>query len=130
MAEPDTAQSAYYQRALEALRAATDNLTQGHLETAVNRAYYACFYAVHSVLQNLNLIATSHKQTGILFRKHFIATGKMDKKFNRTWESLQKYRMDADYDPLPIISREKTASLIDQAKEFVDTLFSIPANPA
>lgn len=122
MAEPDTAQSAYRQRAIEALKAASDNLTQGHLETAVNRAYYACFYAVHSVLQNINVIATGHKQTGILFRKHFIAAGKIDKKFNRTWESLQTYRMDADYDPIPMISHEKAASLIDQAKEFVEAL--------
>lgn len=122
MAEKDSNAKAYEERAIAALKAASDNLSQGHLETAVSRAYYACFYAVHSALQTLGLIATSHKQTGILFRKHFIATGKMDKKFNRTWDTLQKYRMDADYEPVSMIDHNKAESLVDQARDFVNTL--------
>ena len=120
--EKMTVSEAFRSRALEALKSAEDAIGQEHKETAVSRAYYACFFAVHSRLETLKLSAASHKQTGILFRKHFIATGLMDKKFSGSWEELQTFRMDADYAPVPDITPEKARDLVSQAEEFVNQL--------
>ena len=117
-------EGAYRARAIEALKAAQDNLTQSHLETAVSRAYYACFYAVHSRLAALKAVAMSHKRTGILFRKYFIATGEIDKRFNATWSALQEHRMDADYAAVPSLDPERAKKLVSQAREFVEGLLA------
>lgn len=127
MAGKNADEVAYRARALEAIKSSEDALAQGHLETAVSRSYYACFYAVHSKLASLDLEATSHKQVGILFRRHFIANGKMAKRYNVIWEGLQKYRMDADYTPVPKIDPEKAQSLVNQAIDFVETLIGTKA---
>lgn len=113
-------------RAYEAIDSAKDALAGGHLETAVSRSYYACYYAIHSRLEEKGKIAGSHKQTGILFREFFIKNGAMDKKYSTMFRELSEWRMDADYSPMPETSHEKVAMLVQEAEEFVKTILSIP----
>lgn len=112
----------YIERADEALASAKDALEDGHLETAVSRAYYACFYSVHSQLAKRKQIASSHKQTGIKFRELFIKTGLLDKNFSDILKGLEKWRMDVDYAPCPEITPKKAAELVKKAEEFVTAL--------
>lgn len=114
----------YRDRAQEALRSAQDALRDGHKETAVSRAYYACYYAIHSQLETSGETAGSHKQTGIRFRELFIKSGRLDKKYSVIYRELAEWRMDADYSPLPNITREKVAELVAAAQEFVSTLLT------
>lgn len=124
MEKPANEQALFKQRALEALRSAKDALKQEHLETAVSRAYYACFYAIHSKLSGMGELPSSHKQTGIRFRELFIKTGKLEKQFSDIFTELSEGRMDADYSPLPEMTTEKVDELIRHAEMFIQALLA------
>ena len=62
-------------RALEALAEAVLLLDSGHANTAVNRLYYACFYAVSALLLTKGLTATSHSGLRTPFHQHLIRPG-------------------------------------------------------
>lgn len=113
----------YQVRAHEALLSAKDALADGHLETAISRAYYACYYAIHSKLEEKGEVAGSHKQTGILFRKIFIKTGLMDKRYSVFFRELFEWRMDSDYAPFPEATKELADDAIKKAEDFVATIF-------
>lgn len=124
MEEVDPARS-YRERAEEALRSAHDALRDGHRETAVSRAYYACYYAIHSRLEARGEMAGSHKQTGIRFRELFIKAGRLDKKYSVIYRELTEWRMDADYSPVPNVTSERAAGLVTSAQEFVSALLTV-----
>ncbi len=115
----------YETRARKEIKEAKDHLKREFLETVVSTAYYSCFYAIHSQLARLGILAKSHKQAGIEFRRHFIRTNKMDKKYSKIWTELSKWRLTADYTAIPVIDKNKAAELLDQAGDFVDTLLVI-----
>ena len=50
------------------------------LNTAVNRLYYACFYAVIALLVKHEISTKTHSGAKQMFGLHFIKTGKIDAK--------------------------------------------------
>ncbi len=119
------ARQAYARRAREAVVAARDALKQGHLEMAVSRAYYACFYAMHAQLEGLGESAGSHKQTAILFRQYFIKTELLDVRFSVILRELAEWRAIADYSPDPKIVKEHASALVAKAADFVKALLAL-----
>lgn len=113
---------AFEKKAREEIQVARDLLKDNHYDAAVSRAYYACFYAIHALLAEQGVEAASHKQTGIEFRRLFIKTGKLDKRYSDILEELSSSRMDADYDAFSVLDQEMTSSLLEQAENFVQTL--------
>src|SRR5450759_2020527 len=65
--------------------------------TAINRLYYACFYAVIALLLKNNFYTRSHDGARILFSDKFIKTGIIDKKFGKLFSKLFDYRQKGDY---------------------------------
>ncbi len=65
------------ERALETLEEAVLLLNAGHTNTAVNRLYYACFYAVSALLLTQDMSSTKHIGIRSLFNRHFVKTGKI-----------------------------------------------------
>ena len=56
-----------------------DVLVQNKLwNMAVNRLYYACFYAVGALLANAEIYSKTHSGTRQMFGLHFVATGKIN----------------------------------------------------
>lgn len=47
--------------------------------TAINRLYYACFYATQAMLLMLNLTPKTHKGVAQLLHKHFVNQGLFEK---------------------------------------------------
>jgi uncharacterized protein (UPF0332 family) len=57
-------------RAEETLEDARLVLEQGHLHSAVNRLYYACFYIVSALLFTEGLSSSKHSGVRSLFDRH------------------------------------------------------------
>ena len=109
----------YKKRAKEELEASR-LLSGSHLYAgAVSRAYYACFYAITTLLLREGVETKTHKQLAIEFRKRFIKTCKMDKKFSRILDQLFNTRMLSDYEAIIDLDREEVERLIGLAEEFV-----------
>jgi len=65
--------------------------------TAVNRMYYACFYAVGALLVKNGVEASSHSGCRLKFGQLFIQPGIIDKSHGKHYSELFEKRQRADY---------------------------------
>ena len=70
----------WFEKADEALDAASDEMNAGRLSFSVNRIYYACFYAVSAVLLRKDLRFKKHSGVRAAFHQHLIKSGMIDDK--------------------------------------------------
>ena len=86
------------ERAYNTIREAVDLLEKDHFNAAVNRLYYACYYAVSALLVKNNIQAHTHGGTKQLFGMNFIVNNKLSRKYNVTYTELFDKRHSGDYD--------------------------------
>jgi len=81
MNEPDRQAVVSYRikRAKETFKEIKLHIDNKLWNTAVNRLYYACYYAVIALLIKYNIKAQTHSGVRQMFGLHFIKTGKIDK---------------------------------------------------
>ncbi len=91
----------------------------------VNRLYYACFYAVSTLLIQNDLSSSKHTGVRSLFNLHFVKTGKVPKDLARIYNDLFERRQESDY--LDFISFQESQVLlwISQAEIFIDYVLKL-----
>jgi len=90
--------------------------------TAVNRLYYSCFYAVIALLADQEIEVQSHSGARQMFGLHFIKTGKIDPETGRFLARLFDLRQTGDYDDFIDFDREKVMELLDPANNLISTI--------
>jgi uncharacterized protein (UPF0332 family) len=100
--------------AFNAYNAASILAENGFWNSAVNRLYYAVFYAVNALLVQNDIHANSHSGTRSQFTLHYIKTGKLDKKFGKLLAELYDWRQKGDYE-----------NIFDYNAESVNPMFSL-----
>ncbi|OGQ47779.1 MAG: hypothetical protein A3H42_01780 [Deltaproteobacteria bacterium RIFCSPLOWO2_02_FULL_46_8] len=115
----------YRKRAVDDIKAAEEMFASRFYLAAISRAYYAAFYAVTAALLAKDVKVQKHKQLGIEFRRHFIKTGTLSKKYSEILEELFQARQNADYDAIPEITETRVRELIEEAKDFVQAVSSL-----
>ena len=90
--------------------------------TAVNRLYYSCFYAVIALLAENNIEVLSHSGARQMFGLHFIKTGKIDPESGRFLARLFDLRQTGDYDDFMDFDREKVMELLEPADQLISTI--------
>ncbi len=66
--------------------------------TAVNRLYYACYYAVSALLIDTNIQVQTHTGARRMFGLHFIKTGVISQELGKFYSSLFNKRQTGDYE--------------------------------
>ncbi|MFP4500353.1 MAG: HEPN domain-containing protein [Candidatus Hydrogenedentota bacterium] len=92
---------------------------------AVNRLYYACFYAVNALLYTQDLHSSKHTGVEGLFNKHFVHPGAVSKEAGRTYKTLFRRRMQFDYEDILRAEREDVLNWLEGASHFIEELTSI-----
>ena len=87
--------------------------------TAVNRMYYACYYAVCALLIANKIQTKSHDGAKLMFSLHFVKTGIVSKNFGRFYNNLFDERTTGDYDDLFDHDLVTCEEYYPKAKEFV-----------
>ena len=95
------------------------DLEGGWLEGALNRAYYAAFYAAKALLATRGLDAKKHKGVAALMNEHFGASELLPREAMRDLRKLLAARMDSDYEAAPALSAEAVSAYLSQAEAFV-----------
>lgn len=113
------------QRAKETLHEADILINDSCYNAAVNRLYYACYYAVIALLVKNHIIAQTHDGVKQMFGLHFIVTGKIDRKYSRFYSQLFNDRMSGDYDDFLFYDKEMLSELRPKSAEFIDVIESI-----
>lgn len=107
------------QNALESLGVAEDCFKKNHYKDAINRSYYAAFYAVKAMLALEEKDFKRHKDVVAYFNKTYVATGILPREIGRKIARLQQKREKSDYDDFYIASKEETIEQLDYAKTVI-----------
>lgn len=95
----------------------------GFYNTAVNRMYYACYYAATARLISIGVEVKSHEGVRQSIGQHLVLTGQMSPEMGRFYSRLFSKRSTGDYDDFVNHTLETVDDLLPQAKQFVQTIF-------
>ncbi len=90
--------------------------------SAVNRLYYAVFYAVNALLVMNKIQTKSHSATKSQFSLNFVKTGKFDKKYGRLLAELYDWRQKGDYDNIFDYDNDSVQPLFKPVEEFINLI--------
>lgn len=96
--------------------------------TAVNRMYYACYYAVCALLIAYKIQTKSHDGARQMFSLHFVKTGIVPKHFGRFYNNLFDERTTGDYDDLFDHDLATCEEYYPMAKDFVAAINQLVEN--
>lgn len=109
-------------RADETLEDARILVNNNKLFSAVNRIYYAMFYAVGGLLLTKNLSASKHSGLLSLFNREFINSGLINKEWGRFYNEMFEFRQKADYKDLVRFEAEDVRLWLSKAEEFISVI--------
>jgi uncharacterized protein (UPF0332 family) len=115
-------------RAKETLTEAKGNIEMCYWRSAVNRLYYACYYAVSALLLQYGYSAQTHSGTIALLGKHFVATEIISRDMGKFYGQLFDFRQTGDYDDWKIVEDRDVKPLIKPAEQFIDVVIKIIQN--
>ncbi len=95
------------------------NLEGGFQGIAVNRAYYAVFYAANALLATMGLARGKHSGTVSAFRQYFVKPGLIEPEYSDIYGSLMDDRHVSDYDMDATIEPERAESDVQNARRFI-----------
>ena len=94
----------------------------GFYNTAVNRLYYACYYAVIALLVKHNIPTQTHAGVKQMLGLHFVNTKKLNPEYARFYAQMFNNRISGDYDDFITFDLEMVEALIPQAQLFIEAL--------
>ena len=87
---------------------------------AVNRLYYACYYATEALLLKHKIEAKSHAGVKAMLGLHFVSKGLVPISIGKILSTLYEKRQSGDYDDFIYCDKEMTDDLTIQAQTFID----------
>lgn len=115
--------SAYrFERANKELISAKLEKENNNYYAANNRAYYAIFHAVRSVLALDNVDFKKHSAVIGYFNKNYILTTIFDKKFGSIINNAFELRQSSDYQDFYMVNKTETEQLITDTENFINTV--------
>ena len=106
-------------RARESLDEAELLIERRHLAGALNRLYYAAFYAARALLATRNLDSSRHSGVIALFQEHFVRTELIPTDVARALPRAFEKRQTSDYGDFSEPTSEEILSLRGQVQAFV-----------
>lgn len=107
------------EQARESLRASKIMLENDMIKDAINRSYYAVFYALKAVLAIEEIDFKRHKDVVAYFNKTYVAKGEFSRDLGRMIAKLQQLREKSDYDDFFIASKEKAEQQVLSAENVI-----------
>ncbi|MDP1546498.1 MAG: HEPN domain-containing protein [Anaerolineales bacterium] len=109
-----------FARALDAIEAAEILATNGKIDFAAGRAYYAMFYVAEALLNEKGFQFGKHGNVIAAYGQHFAKTKELDPKFHRWLLTSFDQRQIGDYAFDPDIEIGIVTIMIHQAQEFLE----------
>jgi len=109
-------------RSDESLEEALILLKRDHVNTFVNRLYYACFYAVTALLLSKGLSSSKHSGVRALFHQNFVKNELITREMGKFYDKLFDTRQKGDYADLVYFDKKEVGSWFDEAKIFISSI--------
>jgi uncharacterized protein (UPF0332 family) len=118
--------AAYITRRLESARgtlADAEMLFENErYRSAVNRVYYAAFYAVGALALTRGFSTSSHGQLRGYFNREFVKTGLVPVELGKAYGTAFDTRTQGDYDDLASFEREQVRALLNDARDLIQAV--------
>lgn len=109
-------------RAYESLNEAELMCSGDFFNAAINRLYYACYYAAVALLLKNNISAQTHSGVKTMLGLHFISKGLLSIENGKTFTTLFEKRHSGDYDDFVYCDKEMVDELTPKARDFIDAV--------
>ena len=109
-------------RARETLGEAKGLFDLGYTFGVVNRAYYACFYAVTALLLTEGLSSSKHSGVRSLFIQHWIKPQRLSRELGDLYGLLFERRQTGDYKDVAAFDHADAEAWLGQAETFVNEI--------
>lgn len=109
----------WLEKADEALSSAMSELSSSRLTFAMNRAYYACFYAASALLLKQNQRFSKHSGVRSALHQHIVKKGHLSVDLGKIYDRLFENRQEGDYIELVRFEKEQAEEAISDATRFV-----------
>lgn len=110
------------ERAAETMEEVDILANMGHYNAAVNRLYYACFYAVQALLLKNGITATTHAGVKTMLGLHYVSKGIIPVEQGKTFNTLFEKRHSSDYEAFAYCDKEMVDDLIPMAEAFIEKI--------
>ena len=110
------------ERAHEILSDAKILINNNRILSAINRLYYAAFYAVQALLLTKNLSSVKHSGIRSLFQQQFVKEGIIPKELGRFYNQLYKNRQKSDYEDYVQFGKEQADGWHIQVADFIKVI--------
>ncbi len=112
----------WLEKSTEAMASAGAEYEAGRYSFAVNRAYYACFYSLSSVLLSEGMKFVKHAGVRAALHRHLVRTGRLDTRWGRFYDRVYENRQRGDYQELAVFEAEQVAELCADARGFLEQM--------
>ncbi len=106
-------------RAKDTIQEVQTHIENKYWNTAINRMYYACFYAVSALLAKNKIDVSSHAGVRQKFGEHFVKPGKIDRDLARHFTELSEKRHKGDYNDFYDYDEETVRRLYPVSQVFI-----------
>ena len=107
------------ERANETMEEARILADNGHYNAAVNRLYYACFYATQALLLKHHIAATTHAGVKSMLGLHFVSKGIISVEHGKTFNTLFEKRHSSDYEAFAYCDKDLIDDLTPLAIAYI-----------
>lgn len=106
-------------RAKDTLMEADYNADGGYLNAAVNRLYYACYYAASALMLKNNLEIATHAGIKRMLGLKFIMPGILEPEYGNIYQILFQNRQASDYEDFMYCTEDHYNDLRPMAEKFI-----------
>ena len=112
-------------RAFETIDEAKYNADGGYYNTAVNRLYYAAYYAASALMLANGINANTHAGIKTMLSLHFVRTRLLDVEHGRTFLTLFENRQSGDYEDFVYCDLNLFNLLLPNTIAFIEAIKSL-----
>ena len=98
---------------------------EAFFNAAVNRLYYACYYAAVALLLKNDIQTQTHNGVKTMLGLHFVSKGILSQDDGKIFSTLFEKRHSGDYDDFVYCDEEMVNSLTPKAEAFVKNVRAI-----
>ena len=116
------------QRANETLEEADYNAKGNYFNTAVNRLYYAAYYAASALMLAYGIECSTHAGVKSMLSLKFIRQGLLDSIHGKTFMTLFESRQSGDYEDFVYCDIDLYSNLRPKTSNFIEAITGLIAD--
>ncbi len=121
-AERNTYSQYRMEKAEESYQAAELLVANGQWNAAVNRLYYAAYYAISGLLAKSGIESKTHAGVKTQFLLHYVKTALIDMNMGKLYADLFDWRQKGDYGDFFDFSEEDVRPLMMPVRALIDVV--------